>query len=266
MRDHWPEYLIEACGLGFFMLSASLFAAILEYPGSPVRQYLSDPVARRALMGMAMGATAIAIIYSPWGMRSGAHINPAVTLTFWRLGRVASRDAIGYVLSQFTGGAGGMAMAAWLLGRAVSDPAVNFVVTAPGRGGTGAAFAAEMAISFVLMTTVLVVSNRQALARFTGLFAGTLVALYITFEAPLSGMSMNPARTFASALSAGAWSGFWIYLTAPPLAMLAAADLYLRVRGARAVHCAKLHHQNRQRCIFRCNYPMTASRSAWSAS
>ena len=256
MKDHWPEYLIEACGLGFFMLSASLFGAMLEYPGSPIHQNLHDPFARRALMGVAMGLTAIAIIYSPWGMRSGAHINPAVTLTFWRLGRVPSGDAFFYVLSQFAGGAAGMAVAAWLLGNAVSDPAVNYVVTAPGSGGAGPAFAGEVAISFVLMTTVLVISNWRLLARFTGLFTGTLVALYITFEAPISGMSMNPARTFASALSANMWSGFWIYLTAPPLAMLAAAELYVRVRGAREVHCAKLHHENRQRCIFLCNYPM----------
>jgi aquaporin Z len=77
---------------------------------------------------------------------------------------------------------------------------------------------------------------------------------YISIEAPLSGMSMNPARTFGSALSANTWTALWIYFTAPPLGMLLAAETYLRLAGARKVFCAKLHHHNNKRCIFRCNF------------
>ncbi len=65
LKQHWPEYLIEAAGLGFFMLSACAFGTLLEYPGSPVRQAINDPFARRILMGAAMGLTAVAIVYSP---------------------------------------------------------------------------------------------------------------------------------------------------------------------------------------------------------
>jgi len=86
------------------------------------------------------------------------------------------------------------------------------------------------------------------------LFAGVLVAVYISLEAPLSGMSMNPARTLGSALAANAWDSLWIYFTAPPLGMLLAGEVYLRFRGRRNVFCAKLHHDNTKRCIFRCNY------------
>ena len=75
-----------------FMISACFFASILEYPDSPVRQAIHDPVARRGLMGLAMGLTAMTIIYSPWGRQSGAHINPAVTLTFLRLGKIEPWD------------------------------------------------------------------------------------------------------------------------------------------------------------------------------
>jgi len=82
------------------------------------------------------------------------------------------------------------------------------------------------------------------------LFAGLLVATYITVEAPFSGMSMNPARTFGSGLSAGVWTGFWIYLIAPLLGMLSAAELYLWRKGKVAVKCCKLHHDNNKRCIF----------------
>jgi aquaporin Z len=112
------------------------------------------------------------------------------------------------------------------------------------------AFVAEAVISFVLMTVVLMATNHRKLARYTGLFAGILVATFITFEAPLSGMSMNPARTVGSAFWAGDWTALWIYFTAPPLGMLLAAELYLRRRGPRGIFCAKLHHQNEKRCIF----------------
>src|SRR5207247_6208711 len=113
-----------------------------------------------------------------------------------------------------------------------------------------AAFAAELAISFLLMSVVLTVSNTRRIASLTGLFAGVLVASYISLEAPLSGMSMNPARTFGSAMPAHMWTALWIYFTAPPLGMLLAARLYLWRHGAHRVACAKLHHQNDKRCIF----------------
>jgi aquaporin Z len=101
LRKHWPEYLIEACGLGVFIISACLFATLLEHPAAPVHRLVAEPVLRRALMGAAMGLTAITIIYSPWGQRSGAHLNAAVTFTFFRLGKIAPSDAAfyGYVLS-----------------------------------------------------------------------------------------------------------------------------------------------------------------------
>jgi aquaporin Z len=237
------------------MLSACAFTVLLEHPASPARQGLAEGDLRRLLIGLAMGLTAIALIYSPIGKRSGAHMNPAVTLAFWRLGKVAGWDALFYVLAQFAGGAAGVALAAALLGpMLIADPAVNYAVTVPGEAGRWPAFAAELAISGGLMLTVLIVSNRHALNRYTGLFAGALVAAYITFEAPMSGMSMNPARTTASALPARLWTDAWIYFIAPPLGMLIAAELYLLFSGSRAVLCCKLHHENDSRCIFRCRY------------
>ena len=249
VKRHWPEYLMEAWGLGVFMLSACLFTALLEHPASPVRQALGDGRLRRALMGLAMGATAAAIIYSPWGKQSGAHINPCVTLTFLRLGKIEAPDAGFYVAAQFAGGLAGVLLSAALLGPVLAHPAVGYAATTPGPAGTAVAFAAELGISFVLMLVVLTVSNTPSLAPRTGLFAATLVATYITLEAPLSGMSMNPARTLASALPAGAWTASWIYFVAPPLGMLLAADAYRAVKGSGGVLCCKLHHNNDRRCI-----------------
>ncbi|HEY2796499.1 MAG TPA: aquaporin [Thermoanaerobaculia bacterium] len=258
LRRHWPEYAIEAALLGAFMVSACVFSVVLEHPGSPVRQSIADGFARRALMGLAMGATAIAIIYSPWGRRSGAHINPATTLTFFRLGRVEGADAVLYAAAQFVGALAGIGLMAWLLPAAVRHPAVNFAATLPGPAGAGAAFAAEVAITFVLITVVLAMTNAPRWNRLTGLAVGACVALFITFEAPLSGMSMNPARTFGSASGAMRWDHLWIYFTAPPLGMLLAAEARLRTRGLHSILCAKLHHENDQRCIFRCGYPVCA--------
>jgi aquaporin Z len=200
-------------------------------------------------MGVAMGLTAVGIIYSPWGQQSGAHMNPSVTLAFLRLGKVKPWDAFFYVLAQFAGGLLGVLAARLALGPILAHPSVNYVVTVPGAGGLGVAFVAEVGIAFVMMTTILTVSN-SSLARWTGLFAGALVATYITFEEPLSGMSLNPARTLGSALPAMTFSALWVYFTAPPLGMLLASQAYTTLRSAGAVHCAKLHHQNPKRCIF----------------
>jgi aquaporin Z len=251
--EHWPEYLIEAAGLGFFMISACAFGVLLFHPQSPVVAAIPGATLRRVLMGAAMGATAIAIIYSPWGKRSGAHINPATTLTFFRLGKAKGWDAFFYVTAQFAGGVAGTLVAVALLRPAVGVPEVNYVVT-QGRYGAGVALAAEVFITFLLMTVVLNASNSTRLSRWTGLLAGALVMAYISLEAPLSGMSMNPARTFGSAFAARMWAELWVYFTAPPLGMLAAAELYKRTRGAGRVYCAKYHHRNTQRCIFNCEF------------
>jgi aquaporin Z len=248
---HWPEYAIEAALLALFMISACAVTAALQHPASPLHAAVPDPALRRALIGVAMGVTAIGLIYSPWGRLSGAHFNPAVTLTYLRLGKIAATDACGYVAAQCIGGVLGVLLAWLALGMLAAHPAVHFAATVPGRGGAGVAFAAELAISFVLMTAILVVSNSRW-ARATGLVCGAVVATYITFEAPYSGMSMNPARSLASAVFAGEWSSLWLYVTAPPLAMLSAAELFVRLRGAQSVRCAKLHHHGARRCIFRC--------------
>ncbi len=245
---------MEASGLGLFMLSAASFATVLEHPLSPLRQALSDALLRRMLMGLAMGSTAIALIYSPIGARSGAHLNPSTTLTFYRLGRVHPLDALAYIVAQFIGGLAGISAAAVALGMRIQVPTVNYVATVPGTWGLGAAFVAEVAITFVLMTVILHVSNHPRWSRYTGLCAGVLVATYITIAAPISGMSMNPARSFGPALLAGDVSALWIYFIAPPLGMLAAAEVFVRIRGIEQVFCAKLHHHTAARCIFHCRF------------
>lgn len=254
LRAHWPEYLIEATALGIFMVSACMFAALLEHPISPIHQAIESADIRRAVAGAAMGLTAIGIFCSPWGQRSGAHMNPAVTLSFLTLGKIRLWDAIFYVLAQFAGGILGVGLSSALIGDPIRHSAVNYVVTVPGSGGEMAAFLAEVLISGIMMIAVLTASNSKRFHWVTPFLAGSLVTAFITFEGPWSGMSMNPARTLGSAVWAGEWAGIWIYFTAPPLGMLLAAQAYRICRGLHRVYCAKILHGPGESCIFRCNY------------
>ena len=255
--DHVPEYLIEALCLGLFMVSAGVFTTLLESPGSALRVLIANADVRRALIGVAMGLTCMALVYSPWGRRSGAHMNPAVTLAFWRLRKVSGIDAVGYIAAQFIGGLLGVLLVHRLLGSAFSTAPVSWVATLPGTHGELVAFLAELGISFAMMLTVLKLSGSPRHAPLTGVAAGTLVALYIAFEAPISGMSMNPARSFASAAPWRHWQSLWIYFAAPCLGMFAAAQWHQLRRAVAG--CAKLKHTPRERCIHCGQAPVQAT-------
>ena len=241
---------MEAGEMSVFVFCICSFATLLQHPASPVRHFFISAFVRRAVMGLAIGATLMALIMSPWGKQSGGHINPAMTFAFYRLGKLRPWDALFYGVAQFSGATIGVALATFLLRGAPGDGTVRYAVTAPGVYGVGVAFAAELAISFILMITVLLVTNHGRLARYTPYFVGSLYALNITFETPLSGMSMNPARIFGPAAYGGYWHILWIYFIAPTVGMLAAAETFLRIRRGVAPYCAKLHHANHERCIF----------------
>jgi aquaporin Z len=255
LRRHWPEYLIEAWALGMFMVAAGVCTILVEHPDFGLRASLDSEALRRALVGASMGLTAVLLIYSPWGRRSGAHMNPAVTLAFFSLGRIDGRDAAWFIAAQFCGGLLGVLLVLALFGDRFAAAPIAFVLTAPGPRGVALAFWLEFFISCGLMTVILALTSRARLAPYAGLAAGALVASYIAIESPYSGMSMNPARSFASALPAGRLEDLWIYFTAPPLGMLVAA-LWHRARRRRG--CAKLVHGSRERCIH-CGYVPQAS-------
>jgi aquaporin Z len=250
MAGHWREYAAEALALGLFMVSAMLCTVALEHPASALRASLPDAFTRRVVMGLAMGATAAAIIYSPLGARSGAHMNPSVTLAFLWLGRVSRRDAAGYIAAQVIGAIAGTALSAAIVAPLAAAPKVNFVRTLPGPGGVAPAILGELVISFLTLSILLAVSARPSTMRATGLVAGCVVMANITFEAPLSGMSMNPARSFGPALVAGDFSFLWIYLAAPPIGMWLAARWHHGRATARPGSCAKFNHSSRVTCIF----------------
>ena len=250
LRLHWPEYGMEFVEMGVYLFSTCTFATLLQHPASPLRHYLANSLVRRAFFGLSIGATIAALVLTPWGRQSGGHLNPAITFTFYRLGKVQLWDAIFYGVAQFSGATLGVVLAALLLLGAPAHPTIHFAATLPGRYGLATAFLAEIAISCALMLTVLFSTNHDALSRYTPYFVGTLYVIFITLETPLSGMSMNPARTFGSAFRGRYWHALWIYFLAPTLGMLLAAELFLLARAGVGPYCAKLHHANDKRCIF----------------
>ena len=255
LERNWRLYVFEASELALFMISACAFTVFLFDPAYRALHLFPSAVFRRMLMGVAMGVTAILIIRSPMGKRSGAHFNPAITLTYFRLQKIATRDAMFYVVFQFLGGVLGVAVAAVFFGSTLADPAVEYAVTIPGWGGVAAAFLAELFMAALLMGVVLWMSNRPSLAKYTSYSVGALIALYILFFAPVSGFSINPVRTIGSAVFARIWTAVWLYFTAPLLGMLVSAEIYVRIYGAERILCAKLHPDPRYPCPFLCAFP-----------
>jgi len=240
LPQKWPVYLIEAWALGTFMVMASFVVILVEHPALPVRTAIPSPLLRRALIGLAMGLTATSLIYSRWGKRSGAHLNPAVTVAQWQLNRITTTDAGAYIVAQFVGGSLAIGVLHGLMPYVMTHPAVNHVATVPGSAGVWVALACEFLMAFGMLTMVLTLSNSRRLSPYTGYFVGLLVALYITVEAPYSGMSMNPARTVSSALWAGIWTGWWVYFIGPVAGMSLAGWLYRRQYRKRYGECRSM--------------------------
>jgi aquaporin Z len=254
LRTNYLLYLYEAAELAAFMLAACLATVLLFHPAFIRHTHIQNSWLARALMGIAMGLTAIAIIKSPWGKASGAQFNPAITLVFLRLGKIGPVDAAAYILAHCLGGIAGVALAALIAPGSIAAPQVNYAVTIPGLGGRPAAFAAETFMAALLMAVVLYTSSRRALAPCTTWLVGFLISQYILFLAPVSGFSINPARTLASAVFPPLFTGFWIYCTAPLLGMFLSAELFLRYARPEAAPPNTRHYLTHRHLIQR-NHP-----------
>jgi aquaporin Z len=148
---------------------------------------------------------------------------------FFRHGRIGWQDAVGYTIAQVARAlAAALAMRS-LLGAPYAHPAVDYVVIKPGPAGTLVAFGAEFGISFVLMLALLVATESRRLQRATGWIAGGLLTVYVVGVTPLSGMSLNPARSLGSAVAASSSPSLWLYIVAPMVAMWLAVEVYTRL-------------------------------------
>lgn len=229
-RHNYRFYIQEAVGLAIFMISACFFGALLESHHGFLHDAIPVAGLRQLLMGAIMSATALFIFYGPLTASSGAHINPAVSLCFFRLGKLCHWDALFYIIFQFAGGTMAVLFMQYIMGDVLTAPPVNSVITIPGSYGTWAAFVVELVIAFITMMIVLRCSHHQHFKKYTRLFAALLVFVWVVLAGPVSGFGMNPARSFASAFSSGRWDAFWIYIAAPLMGMFTATEIFLLSR------------------------------------
>lgn len=232
-RKNWKHYLQEALGLAIFMVSACFFSAMLFSEKSSWYHSVHGEMLKNVLMGIMMGLTALFIFYSPFTAPSGSQINPAVTLTFLRLGKMCRYDALFFILFQVMGGTVAVFAMQSFMGTMLTDPPVHSAVTAPGGPGPWWALITEFLIAFITMSMVLFSSQHDKIKKYTRGFSAILVCCWVIFAGPVSGFGMNPARSFASALPAGIWTSFWIYLFIPFAGMLTAAQFFLFANGKR---------------------------------
>ncbi len=254
VSTHWKEYLMEATEIGVLILSTCIYGTLIYADKSPIESFGLAPALKSMLMGTAVAMTTFMIIRSPFGRRSGAHLNPSVTLTFFWLGRVHRWDAAWYIAAHFMGATAGVFAARQILDVRLSAPPVQYMVTVPGKQGNAVTFLGELFLAGLLMATVLYSSNHRLLARFTPVLVATLTIFFFVLSPSRSGFSVNPARTFSSALFAWIWQGVWIYFLAPCLGMLLAAALYIETVGLNRIYCAKVFHDMRSTCPFRCQF------------
>ncbi|MDO7850229.1 MIP/aquaporin family protein [Hymenobacter convexus] len=231
LRQHWCHYLVEAGGIMAFLTASSLAAVVFHHPDSAVARALGPQEwVQRVGVGLVVGLLIAAMAYSPWGKRSGAHFNPAVTLGFWQLGHIDTADALWYWLAQFAGALLAGFGLFWALAPWFGHHLIRHNTTQPieATHGWALALGAEMLISSVLMLGLLGALHSATGQKWAGALAGLLLAVFVVIESPLSGMSLNPARTLGTAVAAGEAPHLWLYFVGPLAAMWATAEAFRR--------------------------------------
>ena len=253
LRRHWPEYAVEAGFLALFVLVAGVVLAWLNEPSANAASF-ADRVRLRLFCGIATGLALIAMTYSPWGRRSGSHLNPAITLAYLRLGKIGRWDALFYLSAQLAGGL----LAVELLRAGALLPAAmptSMLATSTVPTNEWAAFATELVLSGAAMLLILHSSNHARWFRWTGVLYGLLMMLIVGSAEPLSGFGINLSRLLAVDISGDTLALHWLNLLPPLLGMQLAVEAYRVMTGRSQVLCAKLAHNTHGRCIFRCHHP-----------
>lgn len=215
------RYLAEAIGT---------FALVFAGTGAIVVDDVSGGVVTHVGVALTFGLTVMTMIYAV-GDVSGAHLNPAVTLGFWIARRLPGREVGPYVGAQLAGAL----LASGALAVVFADhPSLG--ATTPGAG-LGAVLVLEVVLTFFLMFVILgVATGAKEKGVMAGVAVGATVALAALFGGPISGASMNPARSLGPALVSGELGGLWIYLVCP---VVGAALAVLACRGVREEGCCR---------------------------
>jgi aquaporin Z len=239
----WRLFVSELAGTAVLLLVGLSIVILMWGEGGPGARLVPNEALRRAVTGFLFGTTGGAIALSAVGRTSGAHINPAVTLAFWLMGKISAGTAAVYVAAQLIGaGLGCLPLLAWgALGRSAA-----FGATLPGaRYGTRDVLLGEAVTTFALVILLCVFLGFRKLRRFTPFTMPILYGVMVFLEAPVSGTSTNPARSFGPALVSGRWDGWWIFWAGPILGTLA-ATLAGSALGKR-IEVAKLYYFETER-------------------
>ncbi|HZA94310.1 MAG TPA: MIP family channel protein [Gemmatimonadales bacterium] len=214
-----PRLLAE--GIGTFML-------VVIGPGAAAVDLHTQGGVTHVGVALSFAFVILAGVYA-LGHISGAHFNPAVTMGFWLSGRFPRGEVLAYTLAQLTGAAAGA-----LLLRLTLGAHVQAAVTVP-RISIPGALLIEIVLTFFLMLVIMAVATDHRVASPA---AGLAVGLTVGFDAmmggPLTGASMNPARSFGPALAAGSWTAHWLYWLGPLLGAALAVLTYGYLRKGEA--------------------------------
>jgi aquaporin Z len=260
MKLNWSEYLSEFFGTAIMMAIGIGAVVFMWSAGSVMTEVNPSEPWRRLATGVLFAGGGTAVVLSPLGQRSGGHLNPAMTLAFWLRGKITHTDAAMYVLAQTLGAVLGVLIVEAVAGEAAAT--VNLGMTTPGLGYSATvALAAELVITFSLIFLVFWAVDRRSVAPFTPYLAGVLIAFLVMIEAPISGTSLNPARSLAPAALMGMFDHLWLYFVGPIVGAVLAVGVYRGIGGEKtATGCAKLHHTDQYPCLFEgCGYRRIAA-------
>ena len=248
---HWAEYGAEFLGTAFLVF-VGLSAVVFDNSAYlPLSSLIPNTSVRLLITGLLFAGSGSLVAISPPGKLSGARINPSVSLAFWAYGKMHLQDLVGYIIAQFLGASFGAVLLVLFWGKYAHS--VNNGMTLPGAGyPIWAVFLAELALTCLLVFAIFLFVSSRRLMRWTPLMNWILVAVMVWLEAPISGTSLNPARSIGPALVSDLWTAQWLYCIAPPLGGLLAVALFrLFTVGERDVLTGKLFHAPEYRSIFK---------------
>jgi aquaporin Z len=244
----WQLFLSELIGTALLILVGLSLVIVMFGAGSPMARVVPGEGTRRLITGFLFGTTGALIALSPVGKESGAHINPVVTLGFWLMGKLDLPTTLGYIGAQLIGAViGSLPLLLWgAMGKSVA-----FGATLPGPDFTLATvLLGEVVTTFTMVSLLAVFLGFRTIRPFTPAIFPPLYAIMVWAEAPISGTSTNPARTFGPAIVSGQWQGWWIYWAGPLVGMFLAILVFSFL--AERIEVAKLYHfESDRRRFFR---------------